>query len=258
MEWFESLSDDVTPQKGSAIMKRDYIKANLKWIFAMSSEWDPAETIIKGRKYEELSREERDKVKVIATKTLKAHTGFTSDPDWARQIGKEHTVNASILEALEYVREFRDGPKREEKTKDEAKDIIPEETDKPSRSSEEKEEEKSEKKEEEEKQKKKDKKTFIQTIKSAIDYKRLAISMLAAAALSGLLHLILPVNSFTQTVGFIVPISLFVFLMAKNFSWKNLLTAMAISFFLSIFLPLPWVGLSFAIIILFQMGMSTR
>ena len=256
MEWFESLSDDVTPQKGSAIMKRDYIKANLKWIFAMSSEWDPAETIIKGRKYEELSREERDKVKVIATKTLKAHTGFTSDPDWTRQIGKEHAVNARILEALEYVREFRDGPKREEKTKDEAKDIIPEETDKPSRSSEEKEEEKSEKKEEEEKQKKKDKKTFIQTIKSAIDYKRLAISMLAAAALSGILYLILPVNSFTTTVGFVVPITLFIFLIAKNFSWKNLVTAITISFILSIFLPLPWVGLSFAIIILSQIGMN--
>lgn len=88
------------------------------------------------------------------------------------------------------------------------------------------------------------------------NWKRLAVFSAAALALSAVLYLVLPVNKFTNMIALALPLALFVYLLIKNWSWKNLFIGIGTTLLLSYFLPVPWLGLSMTLIMLVLMARS--
>ena len=87
-----------------------------------------------------------------------------------------------------------------------------------------------------------------------ISWKRVFAVFAVSLVLSGLLYLVLPVNRLTVSIAVVVPLAVFAVIIAMNWSWKNLLVALGISALLSMFLPVPWFGLSLAVVIMAQMA----
>jgi len=87
-------------------------------------------------------------------------------------------------------------------------------------------------------------------VPSAIDWRGMAAVTAGAVVLSSFLYAVLPVTLFTVSLAIILPLSLF-FLF--KWTWTRLLATVALSVALSIFLPIPWFGLSFALIVITQL-----
>ncbi|MBN1526761.1 MAG: hypothetical protein JW919_04160 [Candidatus Omnitrophica bacterium] len=91
--------------------------------------------------------------------------------------------------------------------------------------------------------------SFIGYLKN-VNWKYMAITSAAAIPLAFLLSLVLPVNIFTVSIALMLPIVCF-FLF--SWSWQGLIFTILASVALSVFLPIPWFGLSLTAILMGHM-----
>ena len=91
-----------------------------------------------------------------------------------------------------------------------------------------------------------------------MNWKAIFVSLGLALALSGLLYLILPVNVITMVIATILPLSLFVYFLAKYpRQWKSILLTAAVFYgVFGAFIKVPWMGLSMALILIGRMYVS--
>lgn len=236
----------------------NYIVAKLTWVWNMEALWAKAETVMGTKKFGELDHDSREKVISIALELLRAHEDFMQKNPWAEHLEGD----VSVEEALMPIRimagervipvEFMDEPVQPVevftfKTSDTPeKDIQQPKEGKGTTDN--RPETETLKREE-----KDDRAAAKKVTLSRIDWKGMAFTFIASLGLSAVLYFILPVNIFTTTAAFVLTAGVFIYFLSKAWSWKNFFVAVAISAAFSFLLPVPWLGVSLAIVIVSRM-----
>jgi hypothetical protein len=218
----------------------EYMKARLRWNYEMSSFWDEAIKIMKEKKLSGLTASESNALDEAIRNLLKAHEMFVKDLPEGRFITRDPTVIAALRTAAKTAGWRGPLPKtiapgistrenENKKTTSNDRDLS----------------------------RKRPKTGSFKDIFKAIDWKRLAITVSMALALSMVLYFILPVNRLTLVVATILPLALMViFLKMGILNWKSALVFAVIFTAFSILMPVRWFGLSLSIIILSRMAFS--
>ena len=220
------------------------VRAKVKWLWQMQVIWQKSEKIIGRKPLNRLTRGERSAIRPIVWEVLEEHEKFVKTEPWGKSINEDPAVREKLMEISKTVG-------IEPKLSTEPNEAIL----KLRRKKEKQEEESLKRIQKKEKKKKRTikKGDVVETLRNKIrSIHWLAIMTLfgMAMVLSGVLYLILPVNRVTLLIATVLPLTLFILIVATNWSWARLFTFAALSVLLSIFLPIQWFGLSLAIIII--------
>jgi hypothetical protein len=221
-----------------------FVFAKLSWIWEMEMVWSKAEQIIGKRDLDShFPPQEMKRLQEVIRELLRKHETFMNQNSSAELLKEDDQIRA-VIDKLYSIIGI---------TKEPVSDIREEEVEKaPFKKPE------SVKPEE----KKKDKgeapvryKLSFREKLRLINWKSIFLTFGAALLLSGIFYLVLPVNIVTVSIAIAIPVTLFVVLLVKNWSgWKNFLLVMSLTVLiavaLSMFLPIPWLGLSLAIVII--------
>lgn len=230
----------------------NYVNAKIRWIWEMEVVWNRMADVLRGRDISQLDGWESDKVKGIAQELIARHKEFMGENPWAQFLKGDIYIDKALEEVYQIAGiikiEVSDTPS-------EAQPVTISVAHTAEIAHEEKAADEVSTKDEASTEKAK-KRRSVAGRRGPINWKGMLTFFAVTLSISYLLHLVLPVNSFTLSLAVIVPVTLFIYLIVRHFSLKglvrNLVFILVISTLLSLFspIPLPWLGLSVSIVII--------
>ena len=228
-------------------LKEEYqfVFAKLSWIWEMEMVWSKVEQVIGKRDLDShFPPNEMEKLREAIRELLRKHETFMNQNSGAYLLKEDEQIRAVIDKLYSIIGITKEpvSDVREDQGEERAPSEKPESV-KPA-----------EKKKGTDEAPLRYKLSFRQRLR-LINWKSILVTFGATLLLSGIFYLVLPVNIVTVSIAIVLPVTLFVVLLVKNWrGWKNFLLVVgltvAISVVLSMFLPIPWLGLSLSIVII--------
>ncbi|MBD3296143.1 MAG: hypothetical protein GF392_02095, partial [Candidatus Omnitrophica bacterium] len=243
------------------LLKKEFLRLKEIWVWSLEGTWTEIEKFMP---FDQLDTAGKRKARALAEEALRRHRVFLKEyPEWSKFF--EESYFESSLESIVYMLagsrsgysglipdELRASPDIEEITGDdrEAEDPVLERSAPEtggSRTETRSPEPVNEIREEPATSGGKD--TAGSIFRNIFSWRTFTVIGIALA-LSAVLRAVLPVNGFTVMLSAVLPLMLFVYLMARNWSLRNLLVALAFSAVISTFISAPLFGLSLALVII--------